>query len=513
MRNWTRQMACAGGVALASSFTLLAVVALGARNAYSKPSAMAARVTLSPGANIQNAIDSNPAGTTFLLNPGVYHGSVTLTQNGDSFIGKRGAIMDGAYPLTGWTQALVSGVLYWTTTNGTPLPPFACGVFYGCCVTGYEACVYPQNLYVDNVEYQHATSLANVTAGINWYYDYSGTDGGILNNIYMAAGDMPNSHTVELGKEPYAFGGSAGNITIKNLIIEKYAAPLNSGAINVQGQNWIIQNNEVCLNHGEGITAKIGGDNIQVLGNNVHNNGQLGIGGPGNGGLWDSNTVAFNNTDYVNPDFEAGGSKFNGNQVTISNNVAHDNYGPGLWTDVNATYNTYDHNTSYNNYNGGIRYEISRYGVITNNTVYGNTNSAEVVYTGSDHGRISGNTVVDYGWGAIGVWNIVGTRPNSNLAIYQVTDTQVTNNTVWLSSTGTDIAAGLTDFASPLQPTIFNDPSNFFDSNTYEFSGTVRNAWMWGEVPNVYLPISWTQWLGNGQDSHAQIITNVPQPH
>jgi parallel beta-helix repeat protein len=473
---------------------------------------MAATVTLSPGANIQNAINSNPAGTSFLLNPGVYRTTLTMSKNGDSFIGQPGATMDGAGVLTGWTQASINGVLYWTKYAGTPVPAFACGVPDGCCVSGHSACIYPQNLYVDNVEYQHVTSLANVVAGTSWYYDHSGADGGILNNIYMAAGDMPNSHTVELGKAPYAFAGSASNITIKNLIIEKYAAPLNSGAVNVLGRNWLIQNNEVRLNHGEGIIAKSGGDNIHVLGNNVHHNGQMGIGGPGNSGLWDSNTIAFNNTDYVNPGFEAGGSKFNGNNVMISNNVAHDNYGPGLWTDVNATYNTYDHNTSYNNYNGGIRYEISRYGVITNNLVYGNTKSAEIVYTGSDHGRISGNTVIDNGWGAIGVWNIVGTRPNTQ--IYQVADTQVTNNTVQVPATvHQGVVAGLQDFASPHEPRIFGDPTNFFDYNTYQFEGASRSAWHWGETSNVYISINWSAWQAGGEDLHGRVSINTPVLH
>ena len=61
--------------------------------------AMAATVTLSPGDKIQDAVNANPAGTTFVLQPGVYrNSSVTLSDsnNGDSFIGQAGAILDGA---------------------------------------------------------------------------------------------------------------------------------------------------------------------------------------------------------------------------------------------------------------------------------------------------------------------------------------------------------------------------------------------------------------------------------
>ena len=76
--------------AIALMITATAIISGQDRNA------AAATVTLSPGANIQNAVNSNPAGTSFLLNPGVYHSTLTMTKNGDSFIGQPGAVMDGA---------------------------------------------------------------------------------------------------------------------------------------------------------------------------------------------------------------------------------------------------------------------------------------------------------------------------------------------------------------------------------------------------------------------------------
>src|SRR5579872_1189815 len=105
--------------------------------------AMAATVTLSPGANIQSAVNANPSGTIFNLTAGVYRQqSVTSLKNGDSFIGQDGAIMDGAKILTGWRQASINGVLYWTAPGGTPLPTPApgCGGTLPCCVTGYPDC-------------------------------------------------------------------------------------------------------------------------------------------------------------------------------------------------------------------------------------------------------------------------------------------------------------------------------------------------------------------------------------
>jgi parallel beta-helix repeat protein len=479
-------------------------------------SAIAATVTLSSGDNIQNAVDAHAPGTTFVLRPGVYReDSVVLVRYGDSFIGQAGAILNGAKVVTGWTRVSINGVGYWTAPGGTPLATPRCGAGSECCMAGYQGCVYVQDLYVDNNDYQHVTSLAEVVSRTSWYYDFDGADGGIQNNIYLAAGDDPNSHLVELGDKKYSFRGSASNIAIRNLIIEKYAAPIQDAAIQAEGPHWVIQGNEVRLNHGVGIAAKLGGDFIRVIGNQVNHNGQMGLSvGGANNGLWDANYVAYNNLDHVNPDFEAGGSKFVGNYITISHNIVHDNYGVGLFTDDGGTHNTYDHNTSYNNNGGGIRYEISRYGTITDNTVYGNTHNPQIVYTGSDHGRIAANTVIDAGWGAIGVWNITGTRPRSREPIYQVTDTQVTRNTIETSCTPNHIAAGLVDFAKPAQPGIFNNRTTLFDYNIYKVPSSFQFAsgrpagkcWHWGELTSPYTTISWSAWQARGQDIHGAVV-------
>jgi parallel beta-helix repeat protein len=481
-----------------------------------RDSAMAETVTLSPGANIQSAVNGHPAGTTFELENGVYRMqgvNLGAGQNGDSFIGEDSVTLDGAKFLTGWTQASINGVLYWTTAGGTPLPTPACvtgvtksGTPISCCEPGYPGCRYLQDLYVDSVEYQHVTALDNVTAG-TWYYDFDGSDGGVQNNIYLPATINPNSETVELGDTSYAFQGTASNITIKNLTVEKYANQLNTAAIEPYGPGWLIEYNQVFLNHGVGITAGRGGDNVQVLSNNVSYNGQGGMGGPGNGGLWEYNTIAYNNADGVNAGYEGFGSKWAGSNNTISHNVSHDNHGVGLHVDAGGTYDTITGNTSYNNNQSGIRYEVSRYGTITNNTVYGNSPYAQIVYTGSDHGRISGNTVTDNGNGAIVVVNVYGGRGGT---VYPVTDVQVTGNTIWISSSARDTVAGLIDHAVPPEPSIYTDPTNFFNHNTYVFSGSSRNSWHWGETSNPLLTMSWSAWLADGQDQDGRVMLDLP---
>jgi parallel beta-helix repeat protein len=247
-----------------------------------------------------------------------------------------------------------------------------------------------------------------------------------------------------------------------------------------------------------------------VLDNNILYNGEVGCGGPGSYGLWDSNTIAYNNANRVNTAFEGDGTKFVGSHVTISNNVAHDNYGTGLHVDSGASYDTISNNTSYNN-QGGIRYEVSRYGTIANNIVYGNTPQTAIAWAGSAHGRISGNTVVDTGHGGIFITNIVGTRPRS--MIYKVTDVQATGNTVWVAPND-NVAGGMADYATPPQPSIFTDPTNFFDYNVYKFPALSRGVWLWGESTTTPpTPMSWDVWQGLGQDPHGQVVLNVPAPY
>jgi parallel beta-helix repeat protein len=503
------------GVAKTSLQVVMIVAIATSIIAESLCSAVAETVTLSPGANLQGAVNTHAAKTIFVLQPGTYrYQSVNLTssQNGDSFIGETGAILDGAKVLTKWVHSSINGILYWTTAGGTPLPtptPSCAGTKVACCQPGYPGCAYVQDLYVDDVEYQHVTSLGDVVAGQSWYYDFDGTDGGIKDHIYMAAGDDPNTHVVELGDTSYAFAGTASDITIQNLTIEKYAAPLSTGVVQVGGPNWLIQNNQILLNHGIGLSDLRAGTYVQVLDNTISYNGELGCGGPGSYGVWDSNTIAYNNADFVGIAFEGDGTKFAGSHVTISNNVAHDNYGTGLHIDGGATYVTISNNTSYNNL-GGIRYEVSQHGTIANNIVYGSLDDFTAIsWAGSAHGRISGNTVVDTGGGGIFITNLVGTRPKS--IVYKITDVQATDNTIWVSPKD-NVAAGMADFAKPPEPSIFTDPTNFFNYNVYQFPELSRAVWLWGESTTPPTPMSWDVWRELGQDPHGKVMLNVVDP-
>jgi parallel beta-helix repeat protein len=474
----------------------------------------AATISLSPDTNIQSVVDANLAGTTFLLKPGVYRAQSIVPKTGDTFIGEGGAIMDGAAVLTGWTQASIDGVPYWTTAGGTPLRGRFCGSSGSCCINAWADCVAPENLYFDNVDYGHANSLSNMQPG-RWYYDYNGGDGGVVNNIYLL--DNPTDHTVELSARRYAFiswpVSRASNVTIAGLIVEKYGTPIESGTIRASGPGWVIYNNEVRLNHGEGILTQ--GSNSLVMSNYVHDNGELGIGAGGTdssgnlftGDIYDSNVVVHNNIDNTSVGFEAGGMKSVETYSEFTNNIVHDNFGPGIWLDVHSDHITIDHNISYNN-TVGILYEISHAGMITNNTVYGNGWSGhgqdQISCRSCDYTTIVGNTVTigvsgPFSPGAGGI-DISNGRKDGFL----VTHDQVTNNVITIvsSSPAYANAGGLADYASPPQSSIFTDPTNYFQDNTYYVPSLGNTYWYWGELSTRPGPnhLTWDLWQSAGQD-------------
>src|SRR5271155_297229 len=120
--------------------------------------ARAATITLSPGNNIQTAINSNPAGTTFSLQPGVYRTQSLVPLDGDTFIGLSGAVLDGSQVLTNWVQ---SGS-YWVSSGNPALnSPF--GAASHECQSATSGCAYPQDLYLNGKPLVHELALPIVS--------------------------------------------------------------------------------------------------------------------------------------------------------------------------------------------------------------------------------------------------------------------------------------------------------------------------------------------------------------
>ena len=453
-----------------------------------RSNAQAATVTLSPGADIQSAIYSNPNGTAFVLTPGVYRMQSLRPLAGDSFTGQTGAVLNGSQVLSNWVK---SGS-YWTSTGAPALnTPYGDPSLY--CMDPTTGCAYPQDLYLNNAPLVHKLALP-ITSG-QWYFDYPN------DIVYMA--DNPTGQTVELGVAQQAFRGPLNNVTIQNLIVEKYATGLINGAITTSGSNWTIKSNEVRLNHATGIKPANGSDNYeQIVGNNVHDNGQAGISvGGGTGTLVQYNTISHNNYLNLADGFESGGGKIAATaNAQVLNNTYINNNGNGLWGDCGATGTVFSGNTISGSRLSGIRYEISHNASISNNTLTNNdqyqgsgacNKGVEIFLASSDHANVFGNTITSNCAG------ILMTQDSRN----PVVNNSVTHNSItYPGSVAIPSRIGAMDSMTPM--TVFDPGSqNVFDYNTYHFSSpavVMLANWTWNSRGNLSYP--WLGWQTAGED-------------
>jgi len=346
-----------------------------------------ARVDVYPKMDLVHEVDAHPAGTTFILHPGIYRlESMIKAKDRDSFIGPcekppcsadAQAVLNGARQLSSFQQSgshhSVSGQRQHNQITFDS----------GRCQPRSPRCNYPEDLYIDDQPLTHVAALDDVGPG-KWFFDYP--------NATLYFDDTPEGHRVETGVAPAAFApGPANNVTIKGLTIEKFATPAMTGAVGgagagnpspTTGANWVVENNEIRLNHGYGVRINFG---WQILNNYIHHNGNLGIGG-GLGGamsaqlaalpsnlLIQGNEIAFNNYSHVKSGFQASGVKITGSRaVVVRGNYVHDNEGAGLWTDIKNYDILYDNNTVANNTEAGISHEISFAGVVRNNRILKN---------------------------------------------------------------------------------------------------------------------------------------------
>lgn len=473
-------------------------------------------IPVAPTDNLQTLVNQYPAGSAFILQPGVHHDSVTSLQSGDVFTSPTGTtsdgvIEDGSQVLTGWKQVTINGVKYWTTAGGAPIAPTYDSIK---CETAFPGCFYPQDLYFNNVDYIHVVSLSSVTSG-SWFYDFTGSVGPI-NNIYLK--DNPTSQTVELGEYQFAFeSDTATNITVQGLIIEKYAPGVNQAAVEPFAANWVVQDNEAMLNSGASLGGRPGCDGIQILHNYTHDNGEFGIGGGAlNGGVISHNTIYHNNIDHVLAGFGAGGFKTGGStNLLISYNLVYDNLGQGMHSDVFSSMNTYDHNTIYGNMGMGLVYEISDYGTIANNIVYNNVPNPnepgalyQVFYSSSSHGIIKNNTIAapnSPGAGLTVGYSLVrgGCSATAGACTIPV-GMSVSGNKIYVM--GTYVAGELSDASKTASQW---EIAGIFDSNTYCVSSlpsTIEN-WLFSTNTDQYNDMLFSSWQSSGQDVHGALST------
>jgi len=487
--------------------------------------AASGKVSIHPGDDIVSIVQNNPQGTTFYIYPGLYRLSAAIdAKNGDTFLGQTTcappktpcpAILSGGelltsfqydgshYYVTGQTQ---QGQVTIDSTHCEPdLPGYT---------IPYPGCIYPEDLFFDSVPLVHVTSLAEVATG-TWYFDY--------NNHIIYFHDNPSGHTVETSVVPSAFAlGPATNVTIRGLTIEEFAAPILkaaiggcvSGSCTTTGTGWVIENNEVTLNHGDGVDVNLG---WQVINNYIHTNGNRGIGGGSPksskfpGPLIKGNEVSFNNYAHVAPHFGAGGVKLSGTyNASFVNNNSHNNEGSGFHLDTNSYYNVFDGNVSADNTEQGIFHEISFNGTFRNNHLLRNgyiypdklkwMYGAQLLSSTSQNDEAYCNTAEVSSEGGNGI-NIIG-QPHPNGATYVSQNNYFHDNTVVFDSGASGVTGGARGSGTDPCCVDFYGVNNF-DYNNYHFPDDTDHWYAWADKYNP-----WTGFQSDGQEAHGSSDTN-----
>ena len=312
-----------------------------------------------------------------------------------------------------------------------------------------------------------------------WYFDYASE------KIY--AGSDPSGHVTEIGALRHAFYGTAGNVKISHLAIQKYASLSGLGAIQASSDTyapssgWVVDSCDVSLNHGWGIRVSNG---TQLTNNKIHDNGQMGFGGSGTNILNQNKEIYNNNIAGYNWNWEAGGDKISfSTNVTIRGNYSHDNQGPGLWTDINNDYVLYEYNHTARNIMAGIDHEISYHATIRNNLIEDDGYSplgtgsiwwgSGILIINSSNVEVYGNTVTDCMDGIGGILADRGNAPDGtpyllqNLYVHDNIITQQMN-----------YAAGVVK-ASDFDGSVFTSWGNHFQNNTYYLSDPSHPYFLW----------------------------------
>ena len=357
------------------------------------PDVPAGAVRIEPGESIQSAVDSNPAGTVFVIKAGVHVRQTVSAKDDQRFVGEPGAILDG--------------------------------------------------------------------------------------------GDVAQ----------FAFQGGGDGVIIEGLVIRRYANPLQTGVLRTSAGaiNWIVRNNEITDNNGAGVYANTG---WRVLGNYLHHNHYAGLFCGGSNITIEGNTIAYNNTDHHNPNFEAAGMKcIRTVNLTVRNNNVHHNHGPGLWTDTDNIHTLYERNTVRDNFGPGIFHETSFDAVIRNNLVERNgfgftpwLDGAGILLNTSQNVEIVGNTVRNNNDGIGLTYTDRGT--STTYGPRQLRNVLVRDNTVVMSSGQTGVVTNLASDA--VFSTAWN---NRFVGNDYTNNTGSSQPFAWGRVS-----LTWNLWKSAGHD-------------
>lgn len=446
------------------------------------------------GASIEDAVERAGEGAVFCLKNGVHRLQVVRPLRNQHFYGEGKSILNGSRVLTSFSRE----ERYWVASG---VPPWE--LRHGECASESPACTMRAAVFIDDRALVPAPSKAELDAG-RFYYDVSN------GRLYLV--DDPEGHLVEAAVAQAAFDSLASGVSISNLTIEKYASPPQRSAVRgAHATAWTIENCEVRLNGSGGIGI---GDGTRIRSNNIHHNGQYGIGGIGKNVVIENNRIWANNTRGYEFRWEAGGVKLVlSDNVVLRANSVHDNVGPGLWCDISCRDVVYEGNRVEGNHDAGIFFEISFRAIIRDNVVRHNGISHRKWFWGADITIAASETVtvekndLTVSPGGCGIILVDQSRQIKGGGKYKTRDDIVRDNVITFE--GAPCAGGVSDVPPGDENfDIITNGGNRFDYNTYiapQQSGPAR--FVWGH--SVF---GWDEFRGQGQEANGVLLVRDAGP-
>jgi parallel beta helix pectate lyase-like protein len=446
-------------------------------------------IAIAAGAAIQEAVDRAGDNAVLCLKNGVHRAQAIRPHSGQRIYGEGRTVLNGSWLLTDFTRQ----GSHWTAKVRLPLRRK-----HGECLPSAPFCSYPERVFIDDRPLTRVAAEAELASGTFLIDRAEGL-------IHLA--DDPTHRKVEVAVALFAFESAAANVSIGNVIVEKFANAAQKGAIHArEGVGWTIENCEVRLNSGGGIGV---GSGSLVRGCDIHDNGQIGLGGHGRSIRVEHNHIWSNNIYGFDGTWEAGGAKIAlSEDVTFRGNHVHDNNGPGLWCDIDCRHVLYEENLVEGNQDIGIFHEISFDAVIRNNVLRHNGLGqrgwfwgSDIVLAASEKVEVRGNELT-VAPGRCGIVLIdQGRRDNGKRY-------KTSNNTVHANEMTFDDAAcagGVSDQKPGAENFgIIGDGNNLFDGNTYRVRQPGLAArFVWGQVIT-----DWNGFRRRGQERSGQMVSH-----
>ncbi len=441
-------------------------------------------VLVNPSEDVATMVADAPHGATICLAPGIYPIDEPIVPNtGQTITGGGRAILIGSRRLTDFVSI----------AHGRWVTDFA-GTFgsrTGECLDG-AACELPNAVFSDGQPLRRVMSIGKLTDGTFF----------CRSHLVYVYGD-PSRHQIEIAVAPVAVTSNAedtdSNVTVAGLTIEMFATPAQHGAVDTSAPGWTIEDDQLELNHGAGVTTE-GHATIENV--DASDNGEEGIGGTGADTKVVDNVIDDNNWAGFDPGWEAGGAKWGAaSSLTVSDNVVRDNHGPGLWSDVQSTDVKFEGNIVTGNTIAGIFFEISSDATISANYVSDNGFGMDVWLWGSgiliaesSNVHVTDNTLVNNA-NAIGLIQQRRGRSGDGRPLV-LHDVSIDDNVVNL---GTGSMGMVTD---DRENSIFSDPTITYSANTY--SNCSGAPFMWD---NELLTAG--EWRAVGHDLHGVFHCSV----